>query len=98
MRAFAALVLCCACAAPAWAADERPIETLPGDVFNAATVWTEPVKAIHARSLRFDPVSGLALGLWEGTVASVQRVTGLLQGPGSSEPARDAGKQFRYAF
>lgn len=96
MRVIAALVLCCACAAPVRAADERPIETLPGDVVNAATVWTEPIKAIHARG--FDPISGLWVGLIEGTVASAQRALGLIQGRASSNPARDGGKLFRYSF
>ena len=98
MRLIAVWMLLGACAASVWAADAQPIERLAGDGFNAATVWTEPVKAVTERTRGFDPVSGLAMGLWEGTMASVQRVADLLQGQASSEPARDAGKQFRYSF
>ncbi len=98
MRAMAVLSAVFACAACAWAADERPLETLPHDVADAATVWTEPVKAVQEQTRRFDPVSGLALGLIEGSVASVERAANLLRGRESSEPARDAGKLFRYSF
>ena len=59
-------------------ARERPIEELPKDMWDMATVWTEPIKSAAEQSRRFDPVSGLWFGLLEGSVKSVERTTKFL--------------------
>ncbi len=54
-------------------AKDRPIEQLPQDVWNLATVWTEPIKGVARETRRFDPVSGVWIGLVDGSVKSVER-------------------------
>ena len=54
-------------------AKDRPIEQLPQDVWNLATVWTEPIKGVARESRRLDPISGVWIGLIDGSVKSVER-------------------------
>ena len=81
------------------AAEDPPIQNLPKDLKDIAMAWTEPIRSVAEQSRRFDPVSGLWIGLLVGSVKSVERTADiLLRGRESSNPARDAGKIFRYRF
>jgi hypothetical protein len=81
------------------AAEDKPIQDLPKDVQGIAMAWVEPFRSVAEQSRRFDPVSGLWIGLLAGSVKSVERTAEiLLRGRESSNPARDAGKIFRYRF
>ena len=60
---------------PAAQAEDRALSELPKDVWNLAFVWTEPLKGVVRETRRFDPVSGLWIGLVEGSVKSVERTT-----------------------
>ncbi len=75
------------------------LNTLPDDLVNAATVWTEPLESVASGIRRFDPIRGVWFGLLEGSVNSLNRAaTLLLRREPSDEPYRDAGKVFRYRF
>jgi len=85
--------------APAWAV-ERRLEQLPGDVFDILFLWTEPLKEVAKQSRRFDPVSGLWLGLVEGTRKSLERSARffLFQDRGTAPSPREPGEILRYSF
>ena len=82
-------------------ASERSIGELPQDLWNLATVWTEPIKGAARESRRFDPISGVWFGLLEGSVKSFERTAGLvLPHDEQSSPSRpDADNPIiRYSF
>lgn len=83
-------------------ARERPIEELPQDIWELATVWTEPVKHVAKESRRFDPISGVWFGLLEGSVKSVERTAAFFLSPRESGPERSPdrpdGALLRYSF
>ena len=79
------------------AAVEKPVQELPLDVQNAATIWTEPIKSVAEYSRRFDPISGLWLGLLDGTRKSVERTVRIIM-PEEGGEAPEASKQFKYNF
>ena len=54
-------------------AEDRPIEELPRDIWNLATVWTEPIRQAAKRSRDFDPVSGVCFGIVDGSVKAIGR-------------------------
>ena len=70
-------------------ARERPIEDLPGDVWEIASLWTEPIKQVARDTRRFDPVSGVWFGLLEGSVRSMERTAEFLM------PSKDSGARQR---
>lgn len=78
-------------------AAERPIEELPGDVGRVIFAWTEPIKQVAKRSRELDPVSGLWIGLIDGSVKSVERTAQFLLEDRSSA-TQEPGKIFRYSF
>ena len=59
-------------------ARERSIEALPKDVWDAATVWSGPMKQVNQQTRRFDLVSGVWLGLLEGSIKSAERTASLV--------------------
>ena len=74
-------------------ARERTLAELPGDVWNLATVWTEPIKQAAKYSQQIDPVSGVWFGLLDGSMKSVERATQILH------PETKNGKSLlRYSF
>lgn len=80
------------------AAAERPIEELPGDAWDAATGWAQPIKS---RSRRFDPVSGLWFGMLEGSVRSIERTAGILMYRNEPDPGTREGEDnalLKYGF
>ena len=80
-------------------ARERPIEDLPKDVLTLAFVWTKPLQQVAEQSRRFDPVTGLWLGLVDGSVKSVERTAQFFLYPeGLNSESPEASKQFRYSF
>lgn len=81
-------------------AREKPISELPKDVWDIAFMWTEPLKQVGEQSRRSDPVSGLWLGLLDGSIKSVERTTKffLFQGSDSPTSTPESGKQLRYSF
>ena len=54
-------------------AKDKPIEQLPKDVWDLAFAWTEPIKAVAKETQAFDPISGLWIGLVDGSVKSFER-------------------------
>ena len=54
-------------------AKEKSIKELPKDVWNLAFIWTEPIKGVARETRRLDPVSGVWIGLIDGSVKSVER-------------------------
>jgi len=84
---------------PVWAI-ERRLEQLPGDVFDILFLWTEPLKQVAEQSRRFDPVSGLWLGLVEGTRKSLERSVQffLFQDRSAAPSPREPGEILRYSF
>jgi hypothetical protein len=80
-------------------ARERPLEELPKDVLSLAFVWTEPLKQVARHSRRHDPVSGLWMGLVDGSVKSVERTARLFLPEGTATPPEpEPGKILRYTF
>ena len=82
-------------------ARERTLTELPGDVWNLAFAWTEPIKQAAKYSRQFDPVSGTWFGLLDGAVKSVERATQFIR-PEDKEragPEMKSGKAvLRYWF
>ena len=82
-------------------ARERALTELPGDVWNLAFVWTEPIKQAVKYSRTFDPVSGVWFGLLDGSVKSVERAAAFIR-PDDKEragPETKSGKALlRYTF
>lgn len=76
----------------------RPLEELPKDIWNLASVWTEPIKYVAKETRRFDPISGLWFGLLEGSAKSLERTADVLF-PSEHEPEVKSGKAIlRYSF
>ena len=71
-NALIALVLLTAVAGAADAKD-RPLKQLPKDVWDLAFAWTEPIKAVARETREFDPISGVWIGLVDGSVKSFER-------------------------
>jgi hypothetical protein len=81
------------------AAAERPLEELPRDVLGLAFMWTEPLKQVAEHSRRHDPVSGLWMGLVDGSVKSVERTARIFLPEGAATaPEPEPGKILRYTF
>ena len=82
-------------------ARERTLTELPGDVWNLAFAWTEPIKQVVKYSRAFDPVSGVWFGLLDGSVKSVERAAAFIR-PDDNEragPEMKSGKALlRYTF
>lgn len=55
------------------AAEHKSITELPKDAVDLAFVWTEPIKGVAHQTRLLDPVSGLCVGLVEGSVKSLAR-------------------------
>ena len=72
-RITAVMVIGIVCAAATAEAKDRSIEQLPADLWTVATLWTEPIKEAAKQTRQFDPISGLWLGLIDGSVRSVAR-------------------------
>ena len=82
-------------------ARERTLTELPGDVWNLAFVWTEPIKQAAKYSRTFDPVSGVWFGLLDGSVKSVERAAAFIcpDGKERAGPEMKSGKALlRYTF
>jgi len=80
------------------AAVERSMEELPGDAWDAATGWAQPIKS---SSRKFDPISGLWFGMLEGSVRSVERAAGLLMYRNEPDPGKKEGEDsalLKYSF
>lgn len=81
------------------AAAERPLEELPRDILGLAFMWTEPLKQVVKHSRRHDPVSGLWMGLVNGSVKSVERTARIFLPEGAATPPEpEPGKILRYTF
>lgn len=96
-RAIVVAAMVMAGGASAMGAEDKPIEQLPQDVLELAFAWTEPIKQVAKRSRQFDPVSGLWIGLVDGSVKSVERTAQFLLEDRSST-SHEPGKIFRYSF
>ncbi|MBI4341908.1 MAG: hypothetical protein HY599_00900 [Candidatus Omnitrophica bacterium] len=59
-------------------AREQAIEDPPKGVWDLATVWNGPIQQVNRDARRFDLVSGLWLGLLEGSVKSAERTASLV--------------------
>lgn len=84
-------------------AREQPLQKLPADVWDLATVWTEPIKEVAKQTRAFDPISGLWFGILNGSVKSLERVTRLLlarrhERPNTHTPPASGKALFRYTF
>lgn len=95
-----ALVGCISFSGSASAA-EKSIAELPKDAADLAFVWTEPIKGVAQQTRRLDPISGLCVGLFKGSVKSVARTLAIFTPGESSAPSStDPSKQplLRYSF
>ena len=83
-----------------WASVNRPMKDLPKDAWEVATFWTEPIKQAAAETRRFDAVSGLWFGLFEGSVKSIERIAGLIwsQDDDVSQGSSSRKALLRYSF
>ena len=82
-------------------ARERLLTELPGDVWDLAFAWTEPIKQAAKYSRTFDPVSGIWFGLLDGSVKSVERAAQFirLDDKERTGPETKSGKALiRYSF
>lgn len=83
-------------------ARDRPLETLPQDVWELSTVWAEPVKQVAKETRRFDPISGVWFGLLEGSVKSVERTVDFFFSKDEPAPVRSPAQPnnalLRYSF
>ena len=79
-------------------ARERPIEKLPSDVWQAASLWAEPLRQAARETRRFDPISGLWFGLLEGSVTSMERTADFLLSMLQKDSQRDKPGLLRYTF
>lgn len=71
-------------------------------MWDLATVWTEPIKAVAQETQRFDPVSGTWFGLLKGSLKSVERTVAFILPPQQEDQPGAAVKGdkllFNYAF
>ncbi len=85
-------------------ATERSLADLPHDAFNVLFLWTEPLKAVVEQSRQYDPVSGLWIGLVDGSVKSFERSARFLIFDDLNTPStpgrvkRSPGKYINYNF
>ena len=80
-------------------AAERRLEQLPGDLATVLLLWTEPLKQIAIHSRQMDPVTGLWLGLIDGSVQSLSRSAKLFLSDGARSPtSNEPGKMLQYTF
>jgi len=84
-------------------AKEQPLQRLPSDAWDLATVWTEPIKEVAKQTRAFDPISGLWFGILNGSVKSLERVTRLLlvrqhERPDANAPSPSDKALLRYTF
>ena len=103
MRTIIAVIVGMLMVAGAGAAEarERTLTELPGDVWNLAFAWTEPIKQAAKYSQQIDPVSGVWFGLLDGSVKSVERVTEFIRPADKARAGPDmkSGKaMLRYTF
>lgn len=84
-------------------AKEQPLQKLPADVWDLATIWTEPIKEVAKQTRSLDPISGVWFGLLNGSVKSLERVTRLLlirshERPNPNAPSTSDKALLRYTF
>ena len=85
-------------------ATERQLTDLPQDAFNVLFLWTEPIKSVVRQSRQYDPVSGLWIGLVDGSVKSFERSAQFLIFDDLNQPStpgrvkRGPGKFINYNF
>ena len=90
-------VMCCS--TTAFAAIDKPLEELPKDAWDIATLWTEPIKHAARGARQIDPISGLWFGLLEGSVKSVERTVALVWSQDNDSKAHPSrGDLLRYSF
>ncbi len=84
---------------------EKSIAELPGDLWNVAFVWTEPLKHVAKETRHFDPISGAWFGLLEGSMKSVERTAGFFLPAGKDKekdgpsPSYKSGDMlYKYSF
>ncbi len=83
---IAGIIICSGVGGTTSQAKTHAIDELPHDLWNLATLWTEPIKGVARNTRRFDPVSGLWFGLLEGSEKSVERTGQFLFPPTEDTP------------
>ena len=93
------VIVVVSCSTTAFAAIDKPLEELPKDAWDLATIWAEPVKHAAQGARQLDPISGVWFGLLEGSVKSVERTVALFWSRDDGSKAHPSrGDLFRYSF
>ncbi len=93
------VVVVVSCSTTAFAAIDKPLEELPKDAWDIATIWTEPIKHAVTGARQVDPISGVWFGLLEGSAKSVERTVALLWSKDHDSKAHPSrGDLLRYSF